>query len=436
MSAGRNVFSTVILGFALFACFLGAGSLLFAPTVGLMAGREWHLALFSFTLSGILLPALAFAAVARAGGIDAVTSEMGKPFSILFTSIMVLCTSLFIAAPRAAETIHALAVTPIIGSAPPILTSLVFFAAVFFLSSNLSTAVKIIGKYFSPIILLVLSVIIVKAILNPIDIPADTGIPRLLALREGFMDGYRTMSIFAVLIFSGAVFAALGAMEPGSRLARGLMSCGAILVALLTIFFICGGLIYLGAAGSGLLTIGMGEAAILSALVNSRFVLVLAVLLACLSAVSGLTAGASLFFSRATGDKLPYKTGTAVICALSLLVAALGSDVITRYVTQVLTVMYPAVIVLAALNVIRCPLINRGTFLGGVYCALVVSFLDMMFLMGHTTISVEALPFFVHGLAWLAPSAACALLGTIVYYFVGKKGKKGGENEANKQHTV
>ena len=422
MSAGKNFVNTIILGFALFACFLGAGNLVFAPVTGLMVGREWHLALFAFALSGVLLPVTAFAAVARAGGIDGLASEMGKPFFMLFTSIAVLCTSFFVAAPRAAETIHELSIMPIFGPIPQVLTSLIFFAAVLYLSLNPLAAIKIIGKYIAPGLLGILALVIANSILNPMDIPADTGIPRLFALRSGFMDGYRTMDLFAGLIFSGAIFAAFTAHQPDSRLMRAVIACGSTLVALLALLFINGGLIYLGATGSGVFDVSIGDGAVLAGIFGMPVVLAFVAVLACLSTAVGLTVGTSLFFSRVTKDKLPYKTCVAVVCAASVLTSVLGDDVTMRHALWLLTLIYPAAIVLAALNVLRCPLINRGTFLGGVYSALVVSFLNMMFLGGHITLRVDALPFFVHGLAWITPAIACAVLGTPIYYLISKKG--------------
>jgi len=421
MSAGRNFVNTIILGFALFACFLGAGNLVFAPITGLLAGREWHLALFAFSLSGVLLPVMAFAAIARAGGIEGVTSEMGKPFSILFTSVTVLCTSLLVAAPRAAETIHELGIAPFLGPVPPILTSLVFFAAVLYLSLNPSTTIKIIGKYIAPALLGILALVIANSALNPIDIPADTGIPRLFALRSGFIDGYRTMDIFAGLVFSGTVFAAFAAYQPDSRLTRGAMMFGSTLVALLALLFINGGLIYLGATGSGVFNVSAGDTALLANLFGMPPVLALVAILACLATLAGLTAGASLFFSSVTKEKLSYKSCVVVLCAASVLASTLGDDVTMRWAVWLLSLLYPAVIVLVSLNIIRCPLINKGTFWGGVYGALIVSFLDMMFLGGHITFGVHALPFFVHGLAWITPAIVCAVLGTLLYYVFRRK---------------
>jgi len=430
MSAGRNVINSIIIGFALLACFIGAGNLVFTPAIGLIAGREWQLALFGFALPGVLLPVMAFVAVVRAGGTEGVASEMGKTFSILFTTVAVLCTSLLAAAPRAAATIHELGVTAIFGPVPQILTTLVFFAAVLCLSLNPSAVVKIIGKYLAPVLLTIMAAVIVKGAVCPIDIPADTGIPRLFALRSGFMDGYRTMDAFAGLIFSGAIFAAIAAFsanQPNSR-AQIIMACGATVVAGLGFLFICGGLIYLGAAGSGMFDVNIGDAAILAGLFGAifkwfgPFALACAAILASLATVVGLTAGASSFFSRVTKEKLPYKTGVVIICAASLLASILGDDATMRYAVQILTLLYPAAIVLIGFNVIRCCIINRGTFLGGVYAALIVSFLEAFpAVVGpYITSTIRVLPFFIHGLAWITPAIICGILGTIFYYFFGK----------------
>jgi len=430
MSAGRNFINTIILGFALFACFLGAGNLVFAPVTGLLAGREWHLAIFAFSLSGVLLPVMAFVAVARAGGIEGLTSEMGKTFSMLFTSAVVLCTSLFIAAPRAAETIYELGVVPIFaplfGPVPQIIPPLIFFTAVFCVSLSPSIAVKVIGKYIAPIILVILSLAIANSAINPIDIPADTGAHRLFVLRSAFMDGYRTMDIFAGLVFSGAVFAALAAYRPDSRSARAAMACGGTLIALFAMLFINVGLIYLGATGASRLDAAIGDAAVFTELFSAFGAPVFpafVAIIACLAAMAGLTAGASHFFASVTKGGLSYMACVAMICTASIITATLD-DVMLRHALQVLTVLYPAVIVLVSLNVLRCRLINKGTFIGGVYSAILVGFLDMMFIKGYITFSTGALPFFVHGLAWITPAITCAVLGTVLYYFLGGKIQK------------
>jgi LIVCS family branched-chain amino acid:cation transporter len=431
MSAGKNVTNTIIMGFALFACFIGAGSLVFTPAIGLIAGREWQLALFGFVVPGLLLPIMAFVAVARAGGTEGVTSEMGEIFSVLFTSVTVLCAGLLIALPRTAATIHELGVVTIFGSVPQNLTFLVFFAAVFCFSLNPSTTVKVIGRYLAPVLLLIMTAIIAKGVFYPIDIPADTGISRIFALRLGFIDGYRTLDAFAGLIFSGVIFAAAAALQPDNYRARILMVYGGAVLAGFGLLFINGGLIYLGATGASFFDVRISNAALLTALVEKLFenfgppALALAAIFACLSTAVGLTAGASLFFSRVTKDRLSYKAAVVITCALSLLTSTLGDDVMMRYAVQILTFIYPAAIVLILLNVFRCPIIiNKGTFLGAVYSTLIVSFLEALPAMGiregigaYMTSLIYALPLAVHGLAWVTPVIVCGSLGTICYVF-------------------
>ena len=49
----------LILGFALFSMFFGAGNLIFPPTLGLIAGKSWFGALAGFLTTGVGLVFLA-----------------------------------------------------------------------------------------------------------------------------------------------------------------------------------------------------------------------------------------------------------------------------------------------------------------------------------------------------------------------------------------
>ncbi|MDF2524651.1 MAG: braB, partial [Clostridiales bacterium] len=65
----KKTFSDVIVvGFALFAMFFGAGNLIFPPSLGLMAGDKWVFALIGFLLTGVGMPLLGILAVSKSGG--------------------------------------------------------------------------------------------------------------------------------------------------------------------------------------------------------------------------------------------------------------------------------------------------------------------------------------------------------------------------------
>lgn len=418
MNAGNNVIKTIIISFALFASFFGAGNLTLPSAIGLMAGREWGWALLGFTMSVALLPFLSFVAVARAGGTEeGIASGMGRAFSIFFTSVMILCTSLLVTVPRTAAVVHELGAVTIFGPIPQVLTSCIFFAMVICLSLNPSTVVEKVGKYLVPVFVLIMAVVIVKGVFYPIDIPADTGVHRALVLRSAFLDGYQTLNVFGGLVFSGAVFAAIAEHQPYNRRAQAMMVCGVAVLTGLSLFIIYGGLIYLGATGSGLFNIRMGYAAVLAALIDSLLfdglglpALIIATIFICSATAVGLTAGVSYFFSRVTDDRLSYRNCVVVFCAISLLISTIEADATTRYAVLILTLIYPATIVLILLNVFRCCLMNRGTFLGAGGSALVVSFLTML---PAAVPVIGAIPLSVHGLAWIVPAVICGILGTI-----------------------
>jgi LIVCS family branched-chain amino acid:cation transporter len=60
---------SLIFGFALFAVFFGAGNLIFPPSIGLVSGTDWSIALVGFILTGIVLPVLGVIAVLNSDGI-------------------------------------------------------------------------------------------------------------------------------------------------------------------------------------------------------------------------------------------------------------------------------------------------------------------------------------------------------------------------------
>lgn len=57
MNTKKNVFKdSLVIGFAMFAVFFGAGNLVFPPQIGLVSGSSVFPAIIGLTLSGILFP--------------------------------------------------------------------------------------------------------------------------------------------------------------------------------------------------------------------------------------------------------------------------------------------------------------------------------------------------------------------------------------------
>lgn len=67
MSKNANT-SALIIGFAMFAVFFGAGNLVFPPLIGLMSGTFWEIAIIGLAISAILFPIATIIAVDNMGG--------------------------------------------------------------------------------------------------------------------------------------------------------------------------------------------------------------------------------------------------------------------------------------------------------------------------------------------------------------------------------
>src|SRR5690606_35226612 len=107
----------IALGFMTFALFLGAGNIIFPPMVGHLSGDQlWYSAL-GFLLTGVGLPLLTVVALARVGGgMNALTSPVGKGAGILLGVLVYLTIGPLFATPRTATVSFEVGFAPFVGS--------------------------------------------------------------------------------------------------------------------------------------------------------------------------------------------------------------------------------------------------------------------------------------------------------------------------------
>ena len=95
----------LVIGFALFAMFFGAGNLIFPPMLGYTYGNKWLIAAIGFTIVGVGLTLLAVVSMAkRQGNIFTFTSLAGNKLSKAIILIIALCIGPLGAIPRTAAT--------------------------------------------------------------------------------------------------------------------------------------------------------------------------------------------------------------------------------------------------------------------------------------------------------------------------------------------
>ena len=138
MTKNKKVVDITVMGFALFAMFLGAGNLIFPPTLGHIAGDRWALSLLGFLLTGVLMPVLGVVSMGICGGeLSDFTKNINDVFSTFFIIFVMLIIGPLFAIPRTGATTFEIAVQPLGLGISSVTSSFIFFAITLFLCLHL-----------------------------------------------------------------------------------------------------------------------------------------------------------------------------------------------------------------------------------------------------------------------------------------------------------
>ncbi|MTI65295.1 MAG: branched-chain amino acid transport system II carrier protein [Firmicutes bacterium] len=409
----------IVIGFALFAMFFGAGNLIFPPSIGITAGDSWGASMIGFFLTGIGMPLLGILAVAISGGsIHSLVGKVGPRFGKIFGSLVIILIGPLVAIPRTGATAFEMGLNPNFPGINPIIGSVLFFSISLFLVIKPTGIVDRIGKILTPILLVMLSVTILKGILSPMGIPIDTGVTR--SFSGGFTQGYQTMDLLGAIVFGSIVINSIKEKGYTKEKEQFKITAKAGLIAAFGLCIVYGGLLYLGATSSSVLPTDIEKTSLIVTIASSllgnlgKVILGICVYCACLTTSVGLTATVGDYFSKLTDGKLSYRSIVIVTTLLSALISNIGVEKIVRFAGPVLTVIYPVAIVLVIINVFDNLIENKKVYLGAVLGTLGVSLIDGMSSVGVDTSFagefIKSLPLSSYGFAWLLP----AILGFII----------------------
>lgn len=417
----KNLKTTIIIGFALFASFFGAGNLIFPPSIGIAAGDQWPVAMIAFIIAGIILPICSFIVVSRGDGTEeGIAKELGGTVSKVIIALLMVCGSLIIVVPRTAAVTYEIGVTTFIPDFPKVLTSVIFFAIVFLFSVNKSSVMDKVGKFLTPVLLAAMAIIVIKGILAPIAEPVDLGVSGVFA--SSFIGAYQTLDAIGAIAFSGAIMATIIGKGYTDKKSQRKVALQCAIVAGIGLLFIYGGLCYVGATGSGKYPADMDTTQLLLNLINDLMghtgmqILAIAVAFACLTTAIGATAGFGSFFDRLTNGKISYKVGVTVICIAGVLISTLSVSQIVDLALPVLLTLYPVVIALILLGLVKSLVPNgrTGMYAGFVYATFIVSFLETVSSragLAGLSAMIAKFPLAGYGFAWLIPAVVCGIIG-------------------------
>ncbi len=415
----------LIIGLALFAMFFGAGNLIFPPSIGLIAGEKWKAALLGFSLTGIGLPILGVLAVTVSGGsIQSLLNKVGPKFATFFSTLIIILIGPLLAIPRTGATAFELGIKPLFPSVHPILGSVIFFGLTLLLTIKSSDIIDVIGKFLTPILLIMISAIIIKGILTPIGMPVNTPIAKPFSI--GFENGYQTMDLLAAVVFGSIIADDIKNKGIISKKEQFKTVAQTGLIAGVGLSIVYGGLLYLGATGSSVFTQGMEKVSLTTNIINilmgsfGEIILSLCVYSACITTSIGLTATVGQFFNDLSKDKISYKTIVIISTLISIVISNIGVENIVTFADPILKIVYPIAIVLVIINVFDNLIENKKIYIGATIGTFCVSLIDGLSAMGVNTSVVgdfvQNLPLADSGLGWLFP----AILGILLTHLISQ----------------
>ncbi len=419
MNRKKHVTDSIVVGFALFAMFFGAGNVVFPPYIGMHAGEQWANGFLFYFIADIGLALVAMFAILHAGGADNITGRIGHVASKVLMCAVILCIGPMVAIPRTAATTLEMSVTPFFSGMSPVVFSIIFFAVILLLSIKQSAVIDIVGKILTPALLIGLLILIVKGFVSPIGDIVDTGVSASEVTVNGIKSGYQTMDVLAAMAFGIIILSS--ADEKGytdSKSAAKMIGIAAALsgVLLLIVYF---GLTYLGATASTVFPTDISRANLVIGIVElllgkaGLIIFAIVIALACITTAVALVSSAASFFAKLANDKISYSVFVVVICVSSAVISNLGLDMIIAIATPVLDIVYPPMLVLILLSWFGDKL-HKSVYVSSVAGSLIASVLATASLYGMNVPVIDSLPLASLGLGWLTPAALFGLVAYLV----------------------
>ena len=424
----KKLLDTIIIGFALFAIFFGAGNLIFPPYLGVTAGENWGIATLAFLISDPLLSIIAVMVVAALGGSALNVGRRVHPlFASALAAICVLLIGPIFAVPRTGASTHEIFVQSYFPEAPQWITSLVFFGIVLWITYKENSVMDAIGKYLTPILLLILFLIFVGAVLQPNASFAATD--RIGLFAQGFKEGYQTMDVLGAPLLAGVVMKDITRRGYLNKKDQFRMMFGVGIVAFILLALVYSTLAYSGASMSTVIDSTAQRAAMLTTIVKNllgswgQLAMGLAVCFACLTTAIGLTTTCGQYFEEVSKGKISYKKTILVTVAVEFIISLVGVDSLINLAVPVLTFIFPIMIALILFSAFDRYIPYDWTYLGAVIGAGIVGLVQGINtlsqllggnLLGDAVKLIGTFPLATYGLEWIVPTFVGALIFTIL----------------------
>ena len=284
---------------------------------------------------------------------------------------------------------------------------------------NRSKILNFIGKFLTPLIVLILLVIISVGLFIPHEAinPSALETPLFIGLKEG----YQTFDAIGAIVIGGVIIISLNLKGHDSFEEKKKLIVKSGWIAGFGLFTIYAGLILLGSYFSNEVQLSadmsgdMKRAILLRGIslatlgnIGTAFLSIL-VALACFTTAVGITTGTADYFKELfKGSQKAYVITATVACLIGIIVGQLGFHYIYMIAVPVLKFIYPIAIVLIFLNIAPEKQATPLVFKAVVLITFIFGFLDMLAHFFPTNASLltfrEIIPLGQEDFSWVLPA--------------------------------
>lgn len=414
MESKPSVKQIVIMGFAIFAMFFGAGNLIFPPYLGVLTGKEWGIAFVGFIIGDVVLGVAAMTATLKnLRHPIGIWSRVGKTMSIILGSVFFLFNGALFAGPRTGAVAYEVGLSQIVPGFNMVVWVIIYFGLTWFFAVKPTKVVDYVGKFLTPALIILMVILEVKGAFSSIGVPRDTALVEGL-FKEGLVQGYLTMDSNAGITCAYvALAAAIGYGYKKEKDIRSFIFKACVLGGvLLTLLYL--GLTYLGVQASASFDETANQTDLLvyctqAVLGNpGKYLLGVMAILACLTTAVGITSATATYFNRITNGKLSYNLIVTILCIFCAVSATIGVKGLISLCSPILNLFYPALITGIILSLFNNKIKNDNVFKACNYVAVamgICTFCGFGF--------VSKMPLAWAGLEWFTPVLAAFIISMI-----------------------
>ena len=422
----------LVIGLMLFAMFLGAGNVIFAPIVGQQAGTSTWVAMGGFLITGVGLVLLAIIALTRGGGtVEKLASRVHPKFATVFSILLFLALGPFYVIPRTTSVVYEIAIKPVVGpentSLYLFIFSFIFIVFTILLSWNTTKFVDRLGKMITPVFSILLLVLVITSIINPM---GEIGAPQEEYMSgvflKGFTEGYYTMDVLAAFVFGGIFIKSIKGygIKSEQEVTKLFIKAGLITTVGLVALQIS--MAWIGATSVDAIGFKDNGGEVLAQ--SSEYLLGpagiyligLVILLTGITTNVACLGAVSEYFERIQ-KSVSYKKWIIVFAILSLIFTNFGLNTILTMASPVLLLLYPLAIALIVL-IFTNNLFNgyQSVYVGTIIGVSVIAILDAIKETGFAVDTIDSyfgfIPLFSNGAGWIVTG----ILGFVIGFIVAK----------------